>query len=139
MVNVFSVLVAAIVSLALGNLWFGPLFGRTWARAAGVKLPEETTPEDRKGMGKSVLLNFIGTIVMAFVVGWVFIFGSAFTGTGGIPGAIVSGFYLWIGIAAPILLGAVLWEKKPWKWWFIMIGYYLVAFILQGIVFALWG
>jgi hypothetical protein len=32
----------------------------------------------------------------------------------------------------------VLWEGKPFKYWLIVAGYWLVALILSGAILALW-
>jgi hypothetical protein len=137
-ISIWPVLIAAAVSTVLGSLWFGPWFGRAWAHSIGMKAPEDCTPEEkRQGMKKALPLSIISSLISATVIGHLLVFASAFTGTTGIAAAFANGFWLWIGIAVPILLGAVLWEQKPWKWWFIMISYYLVSFILQGIVFTL--
>ena len=34
-VNYIAVLVCAIAAMPVGFLWFGPLFGKTWARHMG--------------------------------------------------------------------------------------------------------
>ncbi len=48
------------------------------------------------------------------------------------------GFGAWIGFVAPVSLGIVLWDGKPWKLWMINAGYYLVGLLLIGSILALW-
>ena len=43
-VNWLAVIVGTVVSMALGTLWYGPLFGKTWLRLIG-KSPEEIESE----------------------------------------------------------------------------------------------
>lgn len=50
----------------------------------------------------------------------------------------MAGFWNWLGFVAPVTLGAVLWEGKHWKLWFLNNGYYLVTLLLMGAVLALW-
>lgn len=37
-VNYLAILVAAVLSMVLGFLWYGPLFGKEWTKLMGVTL-----------------------------------------------------------------------------------------------------
>ncbi|MDO8488446.1 MAG: DUF1761 family protein [bacterium] len=37
-VNYLAILAAAVLSMVLGFLWFGPLFGQTWMKLMGLAL-----------------------------------------------------------------------------------------------------
>lgn len=132
-----AVLLATLVAIILGFLWYGPLFGKAWMATMGIT-PEQVAEVKAKGMPKTTYpLMILSSLVMAFVLGHVYLFGSTFTGTFGVMGGLSAAFWSWLGFVAPVLLGGVLWEKKSWKWWLILSGYYLVSLLLQGIVFAL--
>ncbi len=138
-VSFWAVIVAAVVAIVLGMLWYGPLFGKAWLRSVGLDpAVVMNDPQKKKGMGRAMFMNAIASIIMAFVMGHAFVFGSAFTGSTGLAAALGAGFWNWLGFVAPVLLGGVLWEKKSWAWWRILAGYYLVSLILMSIVFALW-
>lgn len=40
-INWLAVVVATVIYMVLGGLWYGPLFGKTWMRATGFEMPEE--------------------------------------------------------------------------------------------------
>lgn len=60
-VNYLAIIVAAIINLVLGFLWYGPLFGRRWMALAHV------TPQQ---MGGGVAKITVGSFVVALVTGY---------------------------------------------------------------------
>lgn len=48
------------------------------------------------------------------------------------------GFWNWLGFVAPVTLGGVLWEGKPWKLWGLNNGYQLLSLLVMGVILALW-
>ena len=50
-INYLAVLACAIVAMPVGFLWFGPLFGKAWARHMGFG---DMQPPDAGSMGKSM-------------------------------------------------------------------------------------
>ena len=124
-INYLAILVCGVVSMFIGYLWYGPLFGKTWMALTGIK-KETMTEAQKKGMGKSYFLMFIGSLVMAYVLAfYTFVVGSFLKRSGFLVG-LEGGFWSWLGFIAPVTLGSVLWEGKSWKLWFIGNSYYLV-------------
>src|SRR5580692_746010 len=136
-VNFLAVLVCGIVAMAIGYLWYGPLFGKQWAATMGWS-QEQVQQRMKSGSSWNYLWMFIGALVMALVLAHSVTFASMYGGfSGGAIGAWI-GFGCWLGFVAPSSVGGVLWEGKPWKWWFILNGYYLVTLIVMGIIIAVW-
>src|SRR3989344_1307616 len=127
-VNYWAVLVAAFANMALGFMWYGPLFGKMWTGLMGwTKEDMEKGREKMQKEGwKTYLLAFVGSLVMAYVLSHSLTFASAYFGTSGLGDGLMAGFWSWLGFVAPVTMGAVLWEGKSWKLWFLMNGYYLV-------------
>jgi hypothetical protein len=137
-VNYLAVVVAAIISMVIGSVWYGPLFGSMWMKETGMKKPAKMTPTIKKMMMKSYSLMFVGSLVMAFVLAHAIIFAAAYMGEAGVSGGLMSGFWNWLGFVAPVTLGSVLWEGKSWKMWALNNGYYLVTLLAMGVVLAVW-
>jgi hypothetical protein len=133
-INFWAVIVVAIINMVVGFLWYGPLFSKPWARMMGVN----QNMGQGKNMTFSYVLMFIGALFMSYVLAHGIYFGSAFTGMYGVMAGITGAFWYWLGFIAPVTLGVVLWEGKPWKLWFINAGYYLVFFIIAGAIFGGW-
>ena len=137
-IDYWAVFGAVVVSVILGFIWYGPLFGKQWMRTVGIshEAMEEAKRRGMSGMWRTYLMMIIGTLVMAYVLAHVIAaFGEALGESVGGTGA-SAGIWMWLGFVAPVTLGSVLWENRPWKYWFIVSGYYLVSLILMGIIIA---
>ena len=136
-INYIVVLIATVVSVAMGFLWYGPLFGKQWRALSGMK-SEDMTPEMKKGMWKRYLLMIVGSLIMALVLARNVVFSSVYLHISGVSAGLETGFWNWIGFIAPVTLGSVLWEKKSWKLWVINNGYYLAALLIMGMIVSIW-
>ncbi|HEV3244948.1 MAG TPA: DUF1761 domain-containing protein [Candidatus Paceibacterota bacterium] len=136
-VNFWAVLVSAILSMVIGYLWYGPLLGKQWVASMGWS---EAQVQERMKSGSmwSYLWMFIGAFIMAFVLAHAIIFAESFLGFGGWQAGVAIGFANWVGFVAPSSISGVLFEGKPWKWWFIAAGFWLVTLVVMGIVLAVW-
>jgi hypothetical protein len=134
-VNYIAVVVAALANIGLGFLWYGPLFGKTWSGLMGWTKSDMEAAK-KKGMTKSYALMTLGSFVMSFVLAHALIFASTYLNATGISAGLMAGFWNWLGFVAPVMLGTVLWDGKPWKLYFINAGYYLVALLLMGAILA---
>ncbi len=128
-VNLVRVLIAAIVSMIVGSLWYGPLFGKTWMKLMGIN-KNSINKSKKKGMWKSYLVMFIGSLINFSVLG---ILVSVFGATN-VSGAMKVGFLVWIGFVLPLMLGSVLWEGKPVKLYFLNAAYQLVMLLIASAI-----
>lgn len=137
-VNIGSVFLVSIILFILGFLWYGPLFGKLWLKLS--KIPASEVAKNRKkgmkGMWKQMVLNFVGTFVMVYVLAGLF----ALLGVNlPLQGAVV-GFWIWLGFfACTTLLGGVLWEGKPWSLFALNGLYWLVSLKLAGFLIVIWS
>ena len=137
-INLIAVLAAAVLTMILGYIWFGPLFGRKWMRLMGFDM--ETMKAGNRGgaMAKMYIIMFIGALLTAFVLAHELVFASAYMNIGGLDAGVMAGFWSWLGFGAPITVNYTLTTDKSWKLWLINGGYYLVSFVMMGIVLAMW-
>lgn len=136
-INYLAVIGAAAASMVLGGLWYGPLFGKTWMGLSGMASAELEAAK-RRGMAKLYLLTAVGSLVMAYVLAHSLIFASAYLNVTGPQAGLMAGFWSWLGFIAPVTLGTVLWENKPWRLWLLNNGYHLLSLLVMGAVVALW-
>src|SRR5258706_1426327 len=96
-INYVAVLIAAIVSMPLGFLWYGPLFGKQWMKLSGIT---EAKMKAGKKSGKANMgygLMFIGSLIMAYVLAHSLIFASSYLKVTGISAGLMAGFWSWLG------------------------------------------
>lgn len=131
--NFLAVMVAGIAATVVGFLWYGPLFGKPWSKMMGFT-PEKMDEAKKKGMGKAYAVNFIGALVMAYVLDRSI--AERFITSAG--AAVTLAFWIWIGFIAFVMYGAVVWEGRPVKLFLINSLYYLVSLSVMGIILAFW-
>ena len=132
-VNYLAVLVAAVINMALGALWYSPvMFGKMWMQL--MNFTPEKMAEAKKGMGKAYVAAFLGALVMSyFLAVFVATFGAGSFGEGAQVGA-----FLWLGMIATTSLSAVLWEGKSPKLYYMFNSYQLVILVITGGMLAVW-
>jgi len=138
LINYWAVLLCAIVGIVIGSLWYGPLFGKQWMRIVGIKKPDEITPAIKRMMMKSYAITAVTTFIMAYVLAHVLYYTSSVTRMAGVDAGVQVALWSWFGFVVPATLGSVLWEDRPWKYWFITAGYYLVTLIVMGVILSVW-
>ena len=124
--NLFAVLVAGIVHIAGGLIWFQPkIFGSAWAKLTG----KDLTPAL-----KWVPAGIIGHLLMALALALIVKLSGA---QSAFEGAII-GIITWAGFIVPLEIGELIWEKIPFKLFMIRVGNQLVGLSLAGIILAVW-
>ena len=141
-VNYLAVLACGVVAMVLGSLWYGPFFGRSWAKLMGFT-PEMMEKMKKDPVGKKKMMNsygmmFLGSLVMTYVLAHALAFASAYMKVSGPAAGLQVGFWNWLGFVVPVSMGTVLWENKPWKLWWINASYYLAQLCTAGVILALW-
>ena len=134
-VNYLAVVLAAIANMAVGFLWFGPIFGKAWIAMMGWT-PQEMGEAQKKGMTKSYIIAFVGSLLTAWVLAELIVLVNSYLGLTGMMAGLKASFLGWIGFTVPVLLSSVVWEGKSWKLWSLNVGYYLVAFIVMGAIIS---
>jgi hypothetical protein len=134
-VNYWAILVCGVASMVLGSIWYGPLFGKVWASLSGfANIDEAKKQEMMKGMTRSYALTFIAALITAYILSHVMIFASSYMNVSASSAGVTSAIWMWLGFIAPVTLGSVLWEGKPWTFWVINNGHSLAQLLLFGII-----
>ena len=131
--NWLAVVIAAVVNMVLGFLWYGPLFGKTWMQMSGIT-KKQIDEAKKKGMTASYILMLIGTLISVCVLGVLI----NATNSVGINGGFMVAILAWFGFVATVTLGSVLWEGKSWGLWILNNAYYLISYIISGAILASW-
>ena len=129
-INYLAVLVAAIASYIIASLWYGVAFRKVWSELTGVA--------DMKPAPMSLILPFVGSLFMSWVLDHATIFGNAYLHTGGVSGGLMCGFFNWLGFIAPLTLTSVVYEKRRWKLWVLDNGFWLVSLLVMGAILSAW-
>src|SRR3989344_1137416 len=131
-VNYIAVVVSAVAAMALGFFWYGPIFGKQWVAYMGWS--ESDMEEARaKGMAKSYSLMIVSTLLMSYMLAnGIALFAVAYPTDEPLSTGLVFGMWSWLAFVVPVTLSSVIWEGKPWGYWFLTAGYYLVSLSMMG-------
>ena len=115
-----AVLVAAVVHIVLGYVWFMPMvFGKRYEAEGGKPLG---TPAPM-----TIAFMVISALLAAYGLGLLF------GGIGLVNGA-VWGALIWLYFVAPVTAAAIFFQGRSWMWWGITAGYWLVGLTLMGAI-----
>lgn len=139
-INYLAVLVAAVVTMVVGALWYGPLFGKMWMRGMGWDPNnQEQMAKMKSSAGPAYVQQFIGSLLMAFVLAHVlWAMQQAMPDMTGAWSGVQGGFWMWLGFILPVKYGDKLWGVKKFKYVSVDLGYHLVNLIIMGIILSVW-
>lgn len=129
-VNYLAVLVAAIANYVLAMIWYAGIFSNAWKKLTGIT--------DMKPSPVNIVLVFVGSLVLSYVLYHSIVFGNAYFKMSGISGGLMSGFFGWLGYIAPVTLSTKLYEKKPWGLWLLDNSFWLLALLVMGTILSAW-
>ena len=138
--NYSAVFIAALAQMVIGFLWFGPIFGKVWAR-------EMCKPADFRPSGSEMLRATVIQLVAAFLIAWVLahvvnvwrpsVWGVGQDGPAWTYG-FYAGFFVWLGFFVPLMLSALAWGGRTWKLFFIDAAGNFILLQVSGMILAFW-
>jgi hypothetical protein len=129
-INFLAVFVAALASYVIATIWYAVLFSKLWKKLTGI--------EDMKPSPVKMVIVFVGSLVMSFVLYHNIVFGDSFFNISGVTGGLMGGFFGWLGFIAPVTLTNVMYEKRPWKLWILDNAFWLISLLVMGIIISIW-
>ena len=117
-----AVLIAAVVHIVLGYVWYLPqVFGKRWEMASGKTLPTGAPPP------MTIAFMVVSALLAAYGLGLLF-------GGVGIVNGAIWGALIWLYFVAPVSAAAIFFEGRSWMWWAVTAGYWLVGLALMGAI-----
>lgn len=135
-INYLAILVSAILSMALGAIWYGPLFGKKWMEIIGAdKLDKKARKEMQKTAGPLYMAQFVLTLFQVLVL-------SHLIADTQIASGIERSLWIWAAFVIPTLAGTIMWTNAPGKQkraqFLIQGGYQLILFVIFGVILEFW-
>ena len=122
-VNIISIIVATIVSMFIGMVWYGPLFGKVWMKLVGMS-KKEIEKAKKSGMAG------ISTLLFVYVFS-ILLKNLAITD---LLSGLLWAILLWLGFVCTTLLQPILWENKSPKLFFLNSFHKLVEIIFITLI-----
>lgn len=126
--TVFPIIVAVVAAAFISGIWYSPmLFGKQWVALRSEAL--HVAPDPHIAPWKPIV-EVIREIVVAYVVTRLM---SQLRITR-LSSALSLGFWVWMGFPVSMLVGASLWDNKPWALSLIHGGDWLTKMLVMSVV-----
>lgn len=127
-VNYWAVLVSGIAFMAIGYLWYGPLFGNMWLKAMDKK------KEDLNASMTPMIWSFVAALVTSYVLAHFIVLAGAAT----MMDAFVTAFWIWLGFVAASTLTNSLYEGVKSTRVSLFVAYELVCLLVASAILFAW-
>ena len=127
-VNWIVVVLGGVFNMAVGSLWYGPLFGSLWLRVIGKK------QQEIQSNATMYILPLLASLVSSYVLA-ALIAGLALTTWWH---GLVMGSIVWIGIGSTATLTVGTFKESPRGAWLLFASYQILVHGILGIVFTVW-
>jgi len=162
--NYFAILLAALVPMVIGFIWFNPkVFGNAWMKASGMTQEKAEGANMPLIMGLSLLFSFMLAMFLNAIfihqnnVMSLFVMQPGFEDAGSEIYKYVQNFkdsyghlhrsfghgmahggFFGIFVALPLIGTHALYERKSWKYIAINVGYWWVSAMIMGGILSAW-
>lgn len=128
-INWLAVIVVGIIYFLIVFFWYYPqIFGNMWLELVGKEGVEKS-----KIIKESIVMVF--TSILTVLILEILL---DLTGWNDVGSALLMGLLLWIGFVAMTAINQNIFNDRGVKLYFIEYGAYLVAFLVSGLILALW-
>lgn len=136
-INYPAIFVGAILSMVIGAIWYGPLFGKKWLEIVGAsEVDLEARKKMQKNAGPLYIVQFFLTLFQVLIL-------AVMAGSSNIFDSLSVSFLVWIAFIVPTLAGSAMWtnepEKQKWARFLLQAGYQLILFIVFGLLLQFWN
>jgi fumarate reductase subunit C len=124
-----AIIVAALVPMVLGVLWYSPaLFAEPWMRAVG------RTREELTGAAFGYVLSAVAALLMSYTLARI----TRWAEVDDLWNGALVGLLAWVGLVATVLAVTTYFGGRPRALWVINAGYQLVALVVVGAIHGVW-
>lgn len=133
--NFLAIIAAAIASMIIGSIWYGPLFGKKFQVLMGMdKWSPERQAEEKKKMGKLYALQLVASLLMFYTLA-MFV---DKTDSMGMSGGISIALWTWLGFVVPVQLGNAIWGGSM-PLFKLAAGNMLLTLLAAGAIIGVWS
>ena len=128
--NWIAVIIATVAAMAIGYLWYGPVFGKSWMALSGRGMAG-----DPSSAGPMYALTALAAAVEAIALNW---FINETGWTTGAGGALI-GLFAALGFVATAFFSQVLFSGQPPRLYAINAGYQVFLAVVMGAIIGFVG
>lgn len=130
-VNEVAILVAALLAVAVGNIWYSPIvFGPLWMRSVGKNPGDDVLPKNK------IAFAVAGGVVTQMI--FFYVLAQFLSGSDADPFSLANLGVLVILLVSAQVVSVTIWEQKPMAYFLINAGYIAVVTIVGLSVISYW-
>ena len=133
--NWIAIVLAALSTMVVGSLWYGPLFGKVWTKLAKVKTDPNFGPAQAVPL---YLTAFIGSMITAIVLAVSAFVAHDFYGGSFLWVTVVVGAVLWLGFTAARVNMHDSFEGRPKELTMLTVVHELVTILIMAVIIGVW-
>ncbi len=138
-----AIIVAALIPMILGAIYYGPLFGKTWRDSLG-KTEDELKPNNAAlAYGGALICAFLVSTSLNFIIqlvhkdinsaGELFVNTNSTFGHGALHGAILG-----LTFVGPVIISLSIFHKMNWKTVVLNVAFWSACFAIMGGILDVW-
>ena len=130
-INWMAVVVAALVAMAIGAIWYSPpIFGKRWMGLLH---------KNQKSLSKGGVQAYVAVGIILLIESYVLAHIVSYSGAVSAFEGAQTGFWVWLGFAAAASLLTYVIERRSKKLWLLDATYQLIVLVVMGAIIAAWG
>ncbi len=129
--NLISTLIAALCGFLVGGIWYGPLFGNAWQRAARLSNQQIAATNPVKLYGTTFILSIISAVFLGHLL--------KATGVAKPHVIMMISTGIALGFIVPAIATNYLFARRSFGLFAIDAGYWIVFYAAMGAVFMMMG
>lgn len=133
--NWIAVILAALSTMVVGSLWYGPLFGNIWMKLAKIKKDPDFGPAKAVPLYTSA---FLSSLLSAIVLGMSAFVAHKFFGGSYLWVTILTAVILWLGFTSARVQMHDSFEGRPRQLTALTVLHELVTFVIMAIIIGVW-
>lgn len=127
-INMLAVVLCAVAAMAIGFVWYGPVFGKAWMAEWGMTEESAKDANMAKIFGGFIALNLFAAYILGHVL--------ATYGGPALATSTMIGFGTGLGFVATAIGGNYLFARRSLKLFLIDAGYWTLTYTAMGAVFG---
>ena len=132
--NWLAIFLAAVSTMIVGSIWYGPLFGKKWEKLAKIK-------PDKDFNGKKAAVMYVGafvtSLITAIIIAYMAYIANRTFHNSFIQDAVVVSILLWLGFTAARIYMHDSFERRPRELTALSVSHEFVTIVIMATIIGL--
>lgn len=129
-INWLAVVLATVAAMAIGYVWYGPLFGKQWMKLVGM-----TKKDIEKASWTPMYVMLVMAFIQAYILSHFIIYASYFyPDLSGVVLGLITGFWAWVGFSGVAIVSNHMFSNRSNELIKIDAGSPLVTLLITGAI-----